>query len=64
MNEGTRLGKSIIRLLGISAEGPTNGIYLYLYFHERITFCIAEADKSWFKNFILALITADLNYGN
>jgi hypothetical protein len=26
MNEGTYLGKSIIRLLGISAERPTNGL--------------------------------------
>jgi hypothetical protein len=31
MNEGTRSGKSTIRLLGISAERPTNGLYLYLY---------------------------------
>jgi hypothetical protein len=30
MNEGTRSGKSTIRLLGISAERPTNGLYLYL----------------------------------
>jgi hypothetical protein len=29
MNEGTRSGKSTIRLLGISAERPTNGLYLY-----------------------------------
>jgi hypothetical protein len=28
MNEGTRSGKSTIRLLGISAERPTNGLYL------------------------------------
>jgi hypothetical protein len=27
MNEGTRSGKSTIRLLGISAERPTNGLY-------------------------------------
>jgi hypothetical protein len=32
MNEGTRSGKSTIRLLGISAERPTNGLYLYLLF--------------------------------
>jgi hypothetical protein len=31
MNEGTRSGKSTIRLLGISAERSTNGLYLYLY---------------------------------
>jgi hypothetical protein len=31
MNEGTRSGKSTIGLLGISAERPTNGFYLYLY---------------------------------
>jgi hypothetical protein len=31
MNEGTRSGKSAIRLLGISAERPTNGLYLYLF---------------------------------
>jgi hypothetical protein len=31
MNEGTRSGKSTICLLGISAERPTNGLYLYLY---------------------------------
>jgi hypothetical protein len=31
MNEGTRSGKSTIRLLGISAERPTNGLYLLLY---------------------------------
>jgi hypothetical protein len=31
MNEGTRSGKSTIRLLGISAERPTNGLYLYLF---------------------------------
>jgi hypothetical protein len=30
MNEATRSGKSTIRLLGISAERPTNGLYLYL----------------------------------
>jgi hypothetical protein len=30
MNEGTRSGKSTIRLLGISAERPTNGLYLSL----------------------------------
>jgi hypothetical protein len=30
MNEGTLSGKSTIRLLGISAERPTNEIYLYL----------------------------------
>jgi hypothetical protein len=30
MNEGTRSGKSTIGLLGISAERPTNGLYLYL----------------------------------
>jgi hypothetical protein len=30
MNEGTRSVKSTIRLLGISAERPTNGLYLYL----------------------------------
>jgi hypothetical protein len=29
MNEGTRSGKSTIRLLGISAERPTNGFYLF-----------------------------------
>jgi hypothetical protein len=29
MNEGTRSGKSTICLLGISAERPTNGLYLY-----------------------------------
>jgi hypothetical protein len=29
MNEGTRSGKSTIRLLGISAERPTNGLYLF-----------------------------------
>jgi hypothetical protein len=28
MNEGTRSGKSTISLLGISAERPTNGLYL------------------------------------
>jgi hypothetical protein len=28
MNEGTLSGKSTIRLLGISAERPTNGLYL------------------------------------
>jgi hypothetical protein len=33
MNEGTRSGKSTIRLLGISAERPTNGLYL-LPFYE------------------------------
>jgi hypothetical protein len=31
MNEGTCSGKSTIRLLGISAERPTNGLYLYLF---------------------------------
>jgi hypothetical protein len=28
MNEGTCSGKSTIRLLGISAERPTNGLYV------------------------------------
>jgi hypothetical protein len=36
MNEGTRSGKSTIRLLGISAEKPTNGLYLYLFYHYGI----------------------------
>jgi hypothetical protein len=31
MNEGTHSGKSTICLLGISAERPTNGLYLYLF---------------------------------
>jgi hypothetical protein len=31
MNEGTRSGKSTIRLLGISAEIPTNGLHVYLF---------------------------------
>jgi hypothetical protein len=31
MNEGTRSGKSTISLLGISAERPTNGLYLLPY---------------------------------
>jgi hypothetical protein len=31
MNEGTRSGKSTIRLLGISAERPTNGLYLFTF---------------------------------
>jgi hypothetical protein len=35
MNEGTRSGKSTIRLLGVSAERPTNGLYLYLYSGAR-----------------------------
>jgi hypothetical protein len=30
MDEGTLSGKSTIRLLGISAGRPTNGLYLYL----------------------------------
>jgi hypothetical protein len=30
MNEGTRSGKHLC-LLGISAERPTSGLYLYLY---------------------------------
>jgi hypothetical protein len=37
MNEGTRSGKSTIRLLGISAERPTNGLYLFLpYIHVTV----------------------------
>jgi hypothetical protein len=36
MNEGTRSGKSTIRLLGISAERPTNGLYFYLYLYLHI----------------------------
>jgi hypothetical protein len=35
MNEGTRSGKSTIRLLGISAERPTNGLYLYLLLKSK-----------------------------
>jgi hypothetical protein len=31
MNEGTRSGKCTIRLLGISAERPTNGLCLLPY---------------------------------
>jgi hypothetical protein len=31
MNEGTHSGKSTIRLLGISAERPTNGLYFLPY---------------------------------
>jgi hypothetical protein len=38
MNEGTRSGKSKIRLLDISAERPTNGLYLYLTPKERTPF--------------------------
>jgi hypothetical protein len=42
MNEGTRSGKSTIRLLGISAERPTNGLYLYLFTSKkRLGFLIA-----------------------
>jgi hypothetical protein len=40
MNEGTRSGKSTIRLLGISAEIPTNGLYL-LPFYAHILMSIA-----------------------
>jgi hypothetical protein len=36
MNEGTRSGKSTIRLLGISAERPTNGLYLLPYHPEEV----------------------------
>jgi hypothetical protein len=36
MNEGTRLGKSTIRLQSISAVRPTNGLYLYLLPMELI----------------------------
>jgi hypothetical protein len=39
MNEGTRSGKSTIRLLGISAERPTNGLYL---FNRKIMFKALE----------------------
>jgi hypothetical protein len=41
MNEGTRSGKSTIRLLGISAERPTNGLYLLplsLLFYSLLDF--------------------------
>jgi hypothetical protein len=36
MNEGTRSGKSTICLLGISAERPTNGLYLTLHLRLKI----------------------------
>jgi hypothetical protein len=42
MNEGTRSGKSTIGLQGISAERPTNGLYLYLYLNNVLgTFMFA-----------------------
>jgi hypothetical protein len=61
MNEGTRSGKGTIRLL--SAERPTNGLYLYLlpldfklrennlesniFTDEYITYEQKEASKLW-----------------
>jgi hypothetical protein len=36
MNEGTLSGKSTIRLLGISAERPTNGLYLLLFSTKEV----------------------------
>jgi hypothetical protein len=44
MNEGTPLGKSTIRLLGISAERPTNGLYLYLYWLVATKFRIVKVE--------------------
>jgi hypothetical protein len=43
MNEGTRSGKSTIRLLDISAERPTNGLYLYLTIMKMYAFEIELA---------------------
>jgi hypothetical protein len=39
MNEGTRSGKSTIRLLGISAERPTNGLYLFYLLSRKNQLC-------------------------
>jgi hypothetical protein len=54
MNEGTRSGKSTIRLLGISAERPTNGLYLYfvvskcdLYVYEYRIYLICTKCGLW-----------------
>jgi hypothetical protein len=41
MNEGTRSGKSTIRLLGISAERPTNGLYLLLFYSNTVN-CLTK----------------------
>jgi hypothetical protein len=46
MNEGTRSGKSTIRLLGISAERPTNGLYLYLYLRRNLWYSFLEAEST------------------
>jgi hypothetical protein len=48
MNEGTRSGKSTIRLLGISAERPTNGLYLLPFLHIKMSsvrWLVARSDR-------------------
>jgi hypothetical protein len=53
MNEGTRSGKSTIRLLGISAERPTNGLYLYFTFKDRRGYSHLEEealDRTMWRN--------------
>jgi hypothetical protein len=55
MNEGTRSGKSTIRLLGISAERPTNGLYLYLLC------CLAEKGKVYKNGVIVCAYRFALN---
>jgi hypothetical protein len=51
MNEGTRSGKSTIRLLGISAERPTNVLYLTV---ENITVLIRTVtfNISWCNTYV------------
>jgi hypothetical protein len=65
MNEGTHSGKGTIRLLGISAERPTNGLYL-LYFttllqkyvRGRSIFQLFSIKQVQFTLFIFATISA------
>jgi hypothetical protein len=55
MNEGTRSGKSTIRLLGISAERPTNGLYLLLLLYLVLiteTNCVYCAVRDEYLNII------------
>jgi hypothetical protein len=49
MNEGTRSGKSTIRLIGISAERPTNGLYLLPFLGCRNWKIAALNRKGWKK---------------
>jgi hypothetical protein len=56
MNEGTRSGKGTIRLLGISAERPTNGLYLLPLqaIHSQCRFCKLKM-LYMFKTFVSLL---------